>query len=246
MIYVVLAAGKGTRLRPLTEDRPKPLVGIDDQNSLIDIHIRNALRSESIQEVVIVTGYRAELLEQTVMKYTDRVSCVYNPFYELAGPLGSVWTVVNTLRTEDFVLANGDTLYHRDLFDRLGGLDPSISLFSSREDTSDDQMSINTDYDGNVSTIRKSASAADAVSTGFVAVKGSYHREQFTSALEELVRDESTLVNSYWHDVFNRLSARDARVDVELVPSDRWVEIDTPDELARARSAFSTVWVDAK
>lgn len=60
MQCVILAAGKGTRLRPLTEARPKPLVPVAGK-PLLD-HIVSALPS-SVDELIIVTGYLGELIE---------------------------------------------------------------------------------------------------------------------------------------------------------------------------------------
>jgi len=60
MQCVILAAGKGTRLRPLTENCPKPLVEVGGK-TLLD-HIVGALPS-SVDELIIVTGYLGEMIE---------------------------------------------------------------------------------------------------------------------------------------------------------------------------------------
>jgi len=61
MQCVILAAGKGTRLRPLTENCPKPLVEVAGK-PLLD-HIVEALPS-SVDELIIVTGYLGEMIEE--------------------------------------------------------------------------------------------------------------------------------------------------------------------------------------
>lgn len=65
MQCVILAAGKGTRLRPLTEDTPKPLVKVAGK-TLLD-HIVTALPS-AVDELIIVTGY----LEDQIKAYCDQ------------------------------------------------------------------------------------------------------------------------------------------------------------------------------
>lgn len=60
MQCVILAAGKGTRMRPLTEDKPKPMVSVDGQ-PLIE-HVVSSL-PEKINELVIVVGYKGEQIK---------------------------------------------------------------------------------------------------------------------------------------------------------------------------------------
>ncbi len=61
MQCVILAAGEGTRMRPLTETMPKPLVPVCGKPILE--HIVDALPAE-IDELVIVVGYKAEMIQQ--------------------------------------------------------------------------------------------------------------------------------------------------------------------------------------
>ena len=61
MKAVILAAGKGTRMRELTNETPKPMLKV--QGRPILEHILVGLRSAGIREFCIVTGYRAETIE---------------------------------------------------------------------------------------------------------------------------------------------------------------------------------------
>ncbi|MCA9365964.1 NTP transferase domain-containing protein [Candidatus Kaiserbacteria bacterium] len=61
MQCVILAAGKGTRLRPLTDSSPKPLVKVAGK-TLLD-HIVEALPT-AVDELIIVTGYLGEMIEE--------------------------------------------------------------------------------------------------------------------------------------------------------------------------------------
>jgi glucose-1-phosphate thymidylyltransferase len=66
MKAVVLAAGKGTRLRPLTEDKPKVLVEVDDRPILADVF--DTLIDVGINEFVVVVGY---LKERIIERFGD-------------------------------------------------------------------------------------------------------------------------------------------------------------------------------
>ena len=58
---IILVAGEGTRLRPYTKDRPKCMVEIDGV-SLIDRQIQ-VLQREELDDILMVCGYKAEMLE---------------------------------------------------------------------------------------------------------------------------------------------------------------------------------------
>ncbi len=99
---VILAAGKGERLRPLTDERPKCLVDVAGK-SLLDWQLDAALRA-GIRDVAIVTGHRAERLpERGVRRY-------HNPAY-------AETNMVETLRCakpelcDDAIVSYGDILY---------------------------------------------------------------------------------------------------------------------------------------
>src|SRR4051812_38390467 len=64
MKAIVLAGGKGTRLRPFTNVFPKPLMplGIDDPKPIIEVVLRQLARS-GFDDVTIITGYLTELIE---------------------------------------------------------------------------------------------------------------------------------------------------------------------------------------
>ena len=61
MKAVILAAGKGTRMRELTNELPKPMLKVRGQPILE--HIIDGLKSAGIREIFIVTGFRAEAIE---------------------------------------------------------------------------------------------------------------------------------------------------------------------------------------
>jgi len=80
---VILAAGRGKRIAPLTDTKPKPLLQIFGK-PLIE-HSLDALRENGINECIIVTGYMAEKLRKHLErngKHGITISYVYNPAYE--------------------------------------------------------------------------------------------------------------------------------------------------------------------
>jgi len=114
MKAVILAAGKGTRLRPLTEDKPKVLVEVDDKplieyafDSLIDI---------GVSEFVVVVGYKKEqLMERYDDEYRD-VPITYAHQREQLGLAHALLTAEPYI-DDDFMLMLGDNVFDANLGD---------------------------------------------------------------------------------------------------------------------------------
>src|SRR5690349_3370386 len=78
---ILLSAGKGSRLLPLTADRPKCLIAFSGR-SLLEWQL-DVLQDAGIGEIVIVTGFREELVEAVAAARTG-VRTLFNPFYHVA------------------------------------------------------------------------------------------------------------------------------------------------------------------
>lgn len=105
---VILAAGDGTRLEPLTINCPKPLIAVAGR-PLLDYTI-NAFVEAGIRELVIVVGYKAEAIKRYVgdgSRYGARVNYAFNPDYGLGNAL-SVYAAREAVGGEPFVLAMAD------------------------------------------------------------------------------------------------------------------------------------------
>lgn len=111
MHAILLCAGLGSRLLPLTADRPKCLIEAGGR-TILD-HQVEALRSAGVRAITVVGGYRFDRLQDYVTdRWTasDRPELVYNPFFAISGSIGSVWAARDRLRGP-FCILNGDTVY---------------------------------------------------------------------------------------------------------------------------------------
>ncbi len=70
MKAIILAAGVGSRLRPLTDDKPKSLVAIN-RKSILE-RMLESIRNVGMKEVIVITGYREEQLKEFILeKFPD-------------------------------------------------------------------------------------------------------------------------------------------------------------------------------
>lgn len=115
---VVLAAGDGGRLSPLTQQIPKPLVPVLGR-PMIDYTLES-LAKAGIRDVIVVTGYRADMLMQYLGDGSHaglRVRFVHNPAFE-AGNALSIHAAREVLTEEIFLLAMSDHLISLTLLEK--------------------------------------------------------------------------------------------------------------------------------
>ena len=108
-----MAGGQGSRLRPLTLHRPKPMVEVVGI-PVIDF-VKDALVQGGVNEVIITTGYRGESLANHVKLWnSDGIKAWVNEEEVAMGTAGSVKLLANEL-TETFIVGSGDTLASFDI-----------------------------------------------------------------------------------------------------------------------------------
>ena len=146
MKAVILSAGQGKRLLPLTADFPKCILPIMGQ-TLIEWQI-DELAKCGIEQVTVVLGYRADKVEGILRtRYGDhRVQTVYNAAYAVSDNLVSCWSAHDAME-EDFILLNGDTLFEAAVLKRLlETRDRSVTVVVSQKNEYDaDDMKVELD-----------------------------------------------------------------------------------------------------
>ena len=140
MKAVILAAGRGGRLRAAVGDRPKCLARIGAR-TLIERQIQT-LRACGVDDVVVVAGYRAA---QVRAACGPRVDIVHNARFATTNSLYSLWLARDRV-AGGFVVLNGDVLFHPQLlWDLLTARYDDALLMAAREADatfSDEEMKV--------------------------------------------------------------------------------------------------------
>ena len=104
---IIMAAGKGERMHPLTEKVPKPLIRVNGRR-MIDSVIEG-LRANGILEIYIVVGHLKEQFEELKILYPG-VELIENPYYETCNNISSLYAVRDHL--EDCMILDGDQIIY--------------------------------------------------------------------------------------------------------------------------------------
>ncbi len=146
MKAIILAAGQGRRLLPLTSNMAKcclPLHGI----SILEWQLSQIVKC-AIEEVVVVTGFACEMVDEIVDKVNGiKVRTLHNPMYAHTDNLGTCWEARSEM-DGPFVLMNGDTLFEAAILQRLLDCDRGFPITLATDTKSHfdlDDMKIITD-----------------------------------------------------------------------------------------------------
>jgi choline kinase len=115
---LVLAAGVGKRLAPLTDDQPKGLIELGGRSLLA--RLLDGFAAAGVAETAIVVGYRQDAIRSALGGSHRGMPLVYleNPAYE-RGPRLSLWTGRALFERDDVVLADGDVLFAPPLLEQV-------------------------------------------------------------------------------------------------------------------------------
>jgi choline kinase len=233
MKAVILSAGQGSRLLPLTADRPKCLLPLG-RKTLLEWQV-DILGRCGIDDVVVVVGFRAALVDSVLAGLASRalrIRSVFNPFYNVADNLGSCWMARHEM-AGDFLLVNGDTLFEPAVLGRLLGSPPApITVTIDRKDAYDaDDMKVHLDGT-RLLEIGKTLPAArtDGESIGVLL----FRNEGATLFVEAAHRAMHTSegLKSFYLRVIDQL-ARSHRVETTSIEGLAWGEVDFPADLQR-------------
>lgn len=233
MKIIILAAGIGSRLKPLTKNTPKSLLYIDGDITALERTI-NMINRNCDAEIIVVTGYYREKIENTVSKFKN-CRTINNPFYRITNSIASLWFAKEELH-DDIIIINGDIILEEKLFKHILTIkEPSFILYDSSIGNEADYKVA--EEDGKVIVMSKELKRFSGEYVGVTGLCRS-EAEKVLWKIEKMIDDElfnewyeTALVDMIFNDRFN-LEAID-------VCDYRWTEIDNVNDLIKAKEIIS-------
>lgn len=109
MTYIILAAGKGNNLQPLTLKYAKTSYKLDEETTVLQRMVRSIRKADKNAEIVVVVGYKAEDIKKELDG--ENVVFIMNPFYEVTNSISSVWFARDFLERENVAIVHGDAVF---------------------------------------------------------------------------------------------------------------------------------------
>jgi len=237
MIGMVLAAGPGRRLHPLTDALPKTLLPVDGDRPILDVTLAN-LKHVGLDEVVVVTGFAADAVRAQVpeleRRHGVRLELVYNAKAEIWNNAYSLWCARGAF-AEGVLLVNGDTVHPAAVEERmLAARGPELLLALDDVKTlGQEEMKVELTPDGRLAEINKALDPRTAAGeyVGVTLIEPAA-ANGLPDALEATWRRDPSL---YYEDGFREFADRGGEVRTASIGAVEWVEVDDHADLARAR-----------
>ena len=109
MTYIILAAGKGNNLQPLTLKYAKTSYKLDEETTVLQKMVRNIRHADKNAEIVVVIGYKGDDIKKELDG--ENVIFVMNPFYEVTNSISSLWFARDYLERENVAIVHGDVVF---------------------------------------------------------------------------------------------------------------------------------------
>lgn len=238
MQAIILSAGRGSRLLPLTTDLPKCLLPIG-LTTVLGMQL-DTLFKAGIEKVTVVTGFNADMVKDEIngRQTGPKVKTLYNPFFQVADNLASCWMARKSMKS-DFLLINGDTLFSPALLDKvLSAPAKSISVTIDQKDHYDgDDMKVTLDGE-RLMAIGKTLAPQDTQgeSIGMLRFMGD-GPDIFRTQIKNLMKTTDG-TKSWFLSAIDGLAKSGVEISTTNIKGSTWSELDTPEDYEICRELF--------
>jgi choline kinase len=245
---VILGAGVGSRLRPLTDAIPKLLVEVSGK-PILHRALEVLIPSDEVRSVTIVVGYRGDQIEAATKDLSPKIKIVRNHSYEQTNNMHSLYLALATLDMKcDVVIMNGDCVYDPAVLrEAINGHGDAI-FTDSAYPNNDESMHVDINTNGAICGIAKPMQMKDAP-IGTLVVSIDLYRlsvAQLPDFYDIIDNFQSDGARQQWTELaLDRLLCAKAKTTTPITATDidgkMWMEIDNNEDLEKANVRFQGI-----
>ena len=221
------------RLRPLTDACPKCLLKIGERTLLQ--RTVDAMIAAGINELVVVTGYRAEMIRDFLTKQYPSLNIhfIHNGDYEHNNNIFSLWMTRPYTDGKEFLLSDSDILFDPQLI-RAVLAEEGNTLALNRHECGEEEIKVIVDSENRIMELSKTCSIEQAIgeSVGFEKMTASYSTALFKE-LEQMIEREG-LIDVFYERAFERLIPQGHTFRIVDTTQFFSIELDTPEDFQNA------------
>ena len=229
MKTVILAAGAGSRLKPLTDHMPKCLLKVG-LKCILEMTIENLLATNN-SEIIIVTGYLENKIREFIRERFPylQITYIYNKLYASTNNIYSLWLAKDEVLGDDMMMLDSDIVFDERIISELQNSGYKNCLALKRHEVHDEEIKVKTDAHGCVIEIGKevNVSLAEGESIG-IEIFGIEALTELYVILDRKVVTEKE-VNQFYEAAFQELS--DNKLFIVDTTEYFCMEIDTEEDL---------------
>lgn len=238
MRAIILAAGIGSRLRPMTDDKPKTLVEVNGKPMLK--YIIDSLQENGINDIVVCTGFKSKMIVNFCKSEYPNIEFkfVNNKDYELTNNLYTLY-LANEFLNEQCLIMNADIVFDSVIIEKLVST-PSSRICIDTEQYIEESMKVVVRQDGTIKNISKKILEKDSFGCSIDIYK--FLLDDVVILREKLIEviEIDNHINEWTESLLDLLmSEKKILVRPLNIRGAKWYEIDNYDDLFEAEKLFN-------
>lgn len=237
MKVIILSAGIGSRLRPLTDHLPKCLVKINGKE-ILRYQVESFLKN-GIEEIVLVCGYKADMVKNFCdANHFSQIKIIENIDYNTTNNMYSLNLAKDEVLGQDFMFCNGDVIYGSEIIRQMVATKSSDAIGVQVGNFNDEAMKVTVDENGIINDISKKIDRDKAFGTSIdlykISAEGS---TKLYDTIEVLLKDNQ----NNWSEVALQQMMQEKKIHFQPIDiqENKWFEIDNLEDYFNAVKMFA-------